>query len=167
MMRVLPSATALPASRQPSASPISMRPSRAPRPQCPAVEHDGRIRGEDEIGQARHGREELDRRAKLGELAVKRAPFAFRRGVRANVAGPALRVHPRIDGIADREVLRPAHEETRAAIIEWRYLHLPLLKLTSCPCANFTPPARVRACRPVRAEPPRSDRAPSRDPRAR
>src|SRR5437667_11968420 len=137
------------------------------RQQCLTVEDDRGIRGEDEIGQARDGRQELDRGAKLDELAVKRAPFAFRRGVRAIVAGPALRVHPRVDGITDREVLRPAHEETRAAIIDWRYLHLPLLKLTSCPLQIFTPPARVGACRRVRAEPPRSDRAPSRDPRAR
>ena len=84
------------------------------RQQHLAVEHDGRVGGEDEIGQAGRGRDELDRGAELGQLAVQRGPFAHRRGMRARIAGPALRVHPRIDGVADREVLGPAHQEARA-----------------------------------------------------
>jgi len=87
------------------------------RQQRLAVEHDGGVGGEDEVGQAGLRRDQLDRGAELEELATKRGPFPRRHGMRALVAGPALRVHPRVDGIADREVLGPAHQEMRARIV--------------------------------------------------
>jgi len=86
-----------------------------------AVEHDGRVRGEDEIGQAGDGLNQLDRGAEREQRAVQRCPFALRRGMRAGVAGPAPRVHPRIDAVADREVLGPAHQEAGGWIVAQRH----------------------------------------------
>src|SRR5258708_3698455 len=107
------------------------------RQQCLAIEHDGRIRGEDEIGQAGDGRDQLDRRAELHQFAMQRRPFALRRGVRAGIARPAHRVHPRIDGVADREVLGPAHQETRGrSVVHRHFSSLPLVELTQVHAAR-------------------------------
>ena len=64
------------------------------RQQHLAVEHDGGVGGEHEIGQARRGRNELDRCAKLQQLAMQRRPFAApprraRAGRRPSSADPS------------------------------------------------------------------------------
>src|SRR5205823_3730745 len=66
-----------------------------------------------EIGKSVCRGHELNRRAEPDQLLMKRVPLIHRSPVGALVACPALRVHPRIDRVADRKMLGPAHQEAR------------------------------------------------------
>src|SRR5262249_16180682 len=70
-------------------------------------------------------RHELDGRAELLELAIERVPLAYGGSMGALVARPALRVHPRIDGVADREVLGPAHQQAATIVMHGHFTYPP------------------------------------------
>jgi hypothetical protein len=76
-----------------------------------AVVHDRRIGGEHEIRQAFLRRDELDCCTGLLERSVQRRPLPH--GDSVLVGSPVRRVHPRIDRVADREVLWLAHQKPR------------------------------------------------------
>ena len=86
-----------------------------------AVEHHRRVRGEHQVEKVRRGRHDLDRGAEIGQHAMKRGPFLARfAGERTVVARPARRVHPRIDGVRHREMIRRAHQETGLRLVGHR-----------------------------------------------
>ena len=133
-----------------------------PRQQHLAVEHDGGIGGEYQIGQA--AAPAAPARSSAPSPASVRwsaAPFAAREASTSAALSRAqlCRVHPRIDGVDDPEMLRPAHQETRASVGMYR---------CSSPCRDHVRPlAGGRAPLDLARRPPRSGRAPNPDPRAR
>jgi hypothetical protein len=79
-----------------------------------AVEHDGGVGGEDEVWQIGLGIDAFDGRALVEECRVQRSPFPVCRLTQIGaLRSPALRIHPRIDAVADRVILRAAHQEAR------------------------------------------------------
>ena len=92
------------------------------RQQHLAIEHDRAIGGEHEIRQTAYRRYEFDRGAERDQLAMQRLPLPRGGGVGALVARPTRRIHPRIDGIADRKMVRPAHQEPRLWLSEFHLL---------------------------------------------
>src|SRR5215813_229080 len=85
-----------------------------------AIEDDCSIGREHQIRQMRRRRNQLDRHAKTGERTVERCPFPPR-GIDQNAAfaRPTLRVHPRIDGVVDSEMVGPAHQKARSRCRHW------------------------------------------------
>src|SRR6185503_13063735 len=89
--------------------------------QCLAVEHYGSVGGEDEIGHAGRRVQLLDGCAMLGEGATQLRPLAHSGGVqRAAAFSPGVRIHPGIDAVGDREMLRTAHQIARRRAFDWR-----------------------------------------------
>jgi hypothetical protein len=82
------------------------------RKQSFAIEHDGRIGGEHEVGEVRLGIDKVDGRAEGEQSIVQREPLLFGFLVqRAAAALPAYRIHPGIDAVAHRIMTRRAHQE--------------------------------------------------------
>src|SRR5262245_41621722 len=85
-----------------------------PRQKSLAVEHDGGVGGEHEIRKVRLWIDELDCGTLADERVVEGGPLPVSEAPEVALgACPVLRVHPRIDGVADRVILRAAHQEAR------------------------------------------------------
>src|SRR5262245_56485193 len=85
-----------------------------PRQKSLAVEHDGGVGGEHEIRKVRLWIDELDCGTFADERVVEGGPLPVSEAPEVALgACPVLRVHPRIDGVADRVILRAAHQEAR------------------------------------------------------
>ena len=99
-----------------------------------AVEHDGGVGGEDEVWEIGLGIDALDGRALVEQGRVQRSPFPVRRLTEIGAfSSPALRIHPRIDAVAHRIILRAAHQEARPRRGIWkpRRHSPPMLRMRS------------------------------------
>ena len=102
-----------------------------PRQKRLAVEHDGGVGGEDEVRKVRLRIDELDSGAFADQRVVERGPLPVRQPPEIALgARPVLRIHPRIDAVADRVILRAAHQEAR-------------LRSRICRLAPHPPPIRA------------------------
>src|SRR5262249_20106967 len=91
------------------------------RQQRLAIEHDGGVGRKHEIGKLWDRIDEFDRCSFAAELVVKRVPLSICRPPQiVPGARPALRIHPRIDAIADGEILRAAHQKARPRLRVYR-----------------------------------------------